>query len=167
MRSLAFKIFLVSLLSTTAVAQYRVSGIVMSEKDNTAIKGCVVYLNDDKRSAITDNLGRFLFNNVSDGRYTLHFTSMEFNYLKVETEVANADQFVKAALSPREETLQEVVVSDLQSTFGFTRMRSVDNMGIYEGKKSEVIIPEQLSANLATPDQHVDQSGLYLNVHLK
>ncbi|MEZ4902809.1 MAG: TonB-dependent receptor [Spirosomataceae bacterium] len=48
------------------------------------------------------------------------------------------------------DTLKEIIVTDKQVNFGFTRLRGVENMGIYEGKKSEVIIPEQLVANLAT-----------------
>ena len=48
------------------------------------------------------------------------------------------------------DTLREVVVKEQQTDFGFTRMRSVEGLGIYEGKKSEVIIPDQLVANLAT-----------------
>lgn len=150
MRLLAFKILLLCLVSGNVLAQYRLSGIVTSQKDSAVIKDCVVYLNNDKKSTSTDGQGRFLFNDLPNGRYTLHFTSLEFNYSKLEVAISNSDGFVETTLQPREETLQEVVVSDLQSTFGFTRMRSVENMGIYEGKKSEVIIPEQLSANLAT-----------------
>lgn len=47
------------------------------------------------------------------------------------------------------DTLHEVTVKDQQTEF-VTRMRSVEGMGIYEGKKSEVIIPDQLVANLST-----------------
>ncbi len=46
--------------------------------------------------------------------------------------------------------LKEVVYKQKQSESGFTRLKSVDNFGIYEGKKTEVILPDQLVANLAT-----------------
>jgi Fe(3+) dicitrate transport protein len=46
--------------------------------------------------------------------------------------------------------LKEVIVNQKQTDFGFTRLRAVENLGIYEGKKTEVILPEQLVANLAT-----------------
>ncbi|MCF8426489.1 MAG: TonB-dependent receptor [Bacteroidia bacterium] len=49
-----------------------------------------------------------------------------------------------------ETTLQEVLINQKQNDFGFTRLRAVENLGIYEGKKTEVIIPEKLVANLAT-----------------
>lgn len=47
-------------------------------------------------------------------------------------------------------SLKELVVSQKQTDFGFTRMRAVEQLGIYEGKKTEVIILDQLVANLAT-----------------
>jgi Fe(3+) dicitrate transport protein len=46
--------------------------------------------------------------------------------------------------------LDEVKVAEKKTDFGFSRMRGVENMGIYEGKKSEVITPDQLVANLST-----------------
>lgn len=150
MRLLVFKILMLVFLSTSALAQYRVSGIVHSEKDSSAVTDCVVYLNDDRKSTTTDSNGKFLFEDVPNGNYVLHFTSLEFTYYKAEITVSNNNKYVRVVLQPRENTLEEVVVSDVQSAFGFTRMRSVENVGIYEGKKSEVIIPEQLTANLAT-----------------
>jgi Fe(3+) dicitrate transport protein len=47
-------------------------------------------------------------------------------------------------------SLKELVVNQKQTDFGFTRMRAVEKLGIYEGKKTEVIILDQLVANLAT-----------------
>jgi Fe(3+) dicitrate transport protein len=46
--------------------------------------------------------------------------------------------------------LNEVKVAEKKTDFGFSRMRGVESMGIYEGKKSEVITPDQLVANLST-----------------
>lgn len=46
--------------------------------------------------------------------------------------------------------LKEVVIENKKTDFGFSHLKAVENLGIYEGKKSEVIIPDQLVANLAT-----------------
>ncbi len=46
--------------------------------------------------------------------------------------------------------LKEVVIKNKKTDFGFSHLKGVENSGIYEGKKSEVIIPDQLVANLAT-----------------
>ena len=150
MKLKGFKILLMCFITVNAFSQYRLSGIITSAEDTTAVKECIIYLNDDKQSAISDARGRFLFEDVSNGSYKLHFMTPEFKYETIEVIISNGDAFVRVALQPRNEILQEVMITDAQSGFGFTRMRSVESMGIYEGKKSEVIIPEQLVANTST-----------------
>ena len=138
------------LLSVQAYGQYRLSGTVLSQEDSSAVKECIVYLNEGKESAVTDGRGKFQFPDLPNGDYTLHFTSSDFEYIQRTITISDTDRAVRIQLSPRTETLAEVMITDAQSAFGFTRMRSVENTGIYEAKKSEVIIPEQLVANLAT-----------------
>jgi Fe(3+) dicitrate transport protein len=150
MRSKVFKILMLCFITVNAFSQYRLSGIITSGADTTAVRGCLIYLNDDKHSAISDARGRFTFEDVPNGTHKLHFTSAEFKYQVIDVTISDRDEFVRSVLEVRNEILDEVVVTDTQAGFGFTRMRSVENMGIYEGKKSEVIIPEQLVVNTAT-----------------
>lgn len=138
------------LITTGSLAQYKLTGMISSAEDSSAVKECMVYLNDDRTHATTDNKGRFIFTDVANGKHTLHITNPSFKYKTIDVTIRNTDEFVTIYIDPYKETLQEVIVTDVQSDFGFTRMRSVENLGIYEGKKSEVIIPEQLTANLAT-----------------
>ncbi|GAB3497474.1 TonB-dependent receptor [Spirosoma knui] len=138
-------------LSTTAVfAQYQLAGNVQARADSMAVSGCTVYLNNGKRSVVTDSLGRFTFSNLPAGRYVIQTSHPEFKAANVTTIITDRNQQIVILVLSRTETLSEVVVKDQQSDFGFTRMRGVESMGIYEGKKSEVIIPEQLVANLST-----------------
>jgi Fe(3+) dicitrate transport protein len=53
-------------------------------------------------------------------------------------------------LTSSEQNLDELTVKEKAADFGFSRLRGVESMGIYEGKKSEVITPDQLVANLST-----------------
>lgn len=138
------------MVASSSLAQYRLAGVVISTSDSAAIKDCTIFLDYDQRSTITDSHGRFIFDDLPNGKYIVHFTSLEHQYIKIDASISNTDEFVKITLEPREQTLEEIVISDLKSTFGFTRMGSVENFGIYEGKKSEVIIPDQLVANTAT-----------------
>ncbi len=138
-----------ALIACASFGQYRISGLVTSQANN-AVKECTVYLNDETKAATTDARGRFVFNDIANGSYTLHFTSLEFTYSKVDVIVSGKDEFVSVVLLPRREELKEIEITDSQTSLGFTRMRAVENFGIYEGKKSEVIIPEQLVANLST-----------------
>ena len=150
MRSKAFNILLLCFISLQAFSQYRLSGTVSSQEDSTFIKECVIYLNDDKKTAVTDSRGKFSFTDLPNGDYILHFTSLEFEYLQLPVRISNSDQVIRIQLAPRTKTLEEIMITDSQVPFGLTRMRAVENVGIYEGKKSEVIVPEQLVANLST-----------------
>ncbi len=150
MRSKVYSTLLLCFLSAVAAAQYRILGTLRASEDTTAIKGCVVYLNTEKKSAMSDGQGKFLFDDLPNGTYDLHFTSTEFKYVKTSVEISGNDEYVRVSLVSRDEILDEITIRDTQTDFGFTRMRAVENMGIYEAKKSEVIIPEQLVANLAT-----------------
>jgi Fe(3+) dicitrate transport protein len=149
MTSKVFSTLLFCFLTVTVLAQYRLSGTVSSQEDSTAVD-CVVYLNEGMQSTVTDNLGKFVFEDVSAGNHTLHFTSPDFKYHKLLVSIKDNDLKVRIQLEPRKETLEEVVVTDTQTDFGFTHMQAVESMGIYEGKKSEVIIPGQLVANVST-----------------
>jgi Fe(3+) dicitrate transport protein len=143
--------FLISLfVATTGLAQYQLSGTVLAQKDSVRLSGCTVYLNDGKRTDTTDSLGKFIFTNLPNGLYILQTTCPDFKAAKTTSTINGRDQEIIIALASRLETLSEVTVTDKQSGFGFTRMRGVEGMGIYEGKKSEVIIPDQLVANLST-----------------
>jgi len=150
MRSRVFNIILLFFVTANAFAQFRLSGTVSSAEDSTGIKDCIIYLNGEKKSSVTDSRGKFVFDDLPNGKYTLHFTTVEFKYVKKEVLISDRDQHIRISLEPSVELLAEVFISDVQSNFGFRKLRAVENMGIYEGKKSEVIIPDQLVANLAT-----------------
>ncbi|WP_332368483.1 carboxypeptidase-like regulatory domain-containing protein [Spirosoma telluris] len=135
---------------TFTFAQYQLSGILQLRPDSSAIKGVIIYLDNGKRQTVTDSLGKFVFTNLQSGQYVLHTSSPDFKTTKQAVTLANQDLSITIQLASRQETLAEVTVTDKQSDFGFTRMRGVESMGIYEGKKSEVIIPDQLVANLST-----------------
>lgn len=149
-RFTVFSFLIGFLITTTGFAQYQLSGTVLAQNDSVRLSGCTVYLNEGKRTATTDSMGRFVFTNLAKGPYTLQTTCPDFKAARTTTTIDGFDRVVTIALASRLETLSEVTVTDKQSAFGFTRMRGVEGMGIYEGKKSEVIIPEQLVANLST-----------------
>lgn len=111
---------------------------------------CTVYLNQGKKTTVTDNKGRFAFPNLQIGAYTLHAVSDDGKFTKLTLSLDSADREVVLVIDAYSETLDEVVVTNKGADFGFTRMGAVESMGIYEGKKSEVILPEQLVANTAT-----------------
>ena len=133
-----------------ANAQFSISGVVKTRKSSTPAQGCRVSLNAGSPTTVTDANGRFVFNDLQSGSYQLQTLFPEFQSVNQEVLISVQNIELEILLDTLYKTLDEVVVSQKKSDFGFTRMRAVENMGIYEGKKTEVILPEQLVANLAT-----------------
>ncbi len=129
--------------------QHRVSGIVRSQSDSIPLQYCQVVL-DDHHAVITNQDGVFSFSAVSKGNHVLRISANNFKPVKQNIVVKGRELSLTIFLQPTEQDLDEVTVSEKKTDFGFSRMRGVENMGIYEGKKSEVITPDQLVANLST-----------------
>ncbi|NIJ54379.1 TonB-dependent receptor family protein [Dyadobacter arcticus] len=99
---------------------------------------------------MTDSLGHFEFLSLANRKYTLQMILDDFKPVTREISIRGKDLVLELFVYPRSENLNEIMVSEKKTDFGFSRLRGVENMGIYEGKKSEVINPEQLVANLST-----------------
>jgi Fe(3+) dicitrate transport protein len=149
MKLKAFSLLLLISLSICSYAQHRLSGVIRSAADSIPVKDCQVLL-EGNRQTVTDSAGSFEFPSLPGGRYSIQILSDDFRPLKQGVAVRGKDVDIVLFLSPRSETLDEVMVSEKKTDYGFSRLRGVENMGIYEGKKSEVITPEQLVANLST-----------------
>lgn len=149
-RSKVFNTIILFFVSFGLWAQFTISGKIYSKKLNAPLSGCQVYLNQGNPRTSTNTPGEFQFKNLSKGKYVLHTFATNYQSFQQEITIQNKNVYLEIYLDSLNVTLNEVVVSQKQTDFGFTRMRSVESMGIYEGKKTEVILPEQLVANLAT-----------------
>lgn len=148
--SKVFNTFLLCLSVSASFAQYQLNGTVRFRKDSTIAKDCRIILNAGSPTTTTDQQGRFSFKGLPKGTYKLLTSLTDYQPHQQEIVVTDSDIRLTIYLDLLNTTLNEVVIRDKQSDFGFTRMRAVESMGIYEGKKTEVILPEQLVANLAT-----------------
>ncbi|GAB3164397.1 TonB-dependent receptor [Telluribacter humicola] len=156
MKSKVFNCLLLCLLATCTLAQspsqtgVLVGGVVISKNSNTPLSGCTLYLGNGQRTASTKTEGEFRFVDIPNGTYDLHVTHPDFKAYKQTVKVQGQPIQLRIELMTRDENLDEVLVKEKQGELSFTRMRGVESMGIYEGKKTEVILPEKLTANLAT-----------------
>lgn len=148
--SKVFNIVALTLTVSVSFAQYQLTGTVRFRKDSTVAKECRVIINAGSPFTSTDEQGNFRFRNLAKGTYKLQTSLTDYQSHQQEITITDKDIHLTIYLDLLNTTLNEVTVKDKQSDFGFTRMRAVESMGIYEGKKTEVILPEQLVANLAT-----------------
>lgn len=143
--SLLIILFLNTLLGN---AQHKIYGTLLSASDSTAVAGVRIIVNHGQWTTSTDSLGRFEINDLPDGKYSIHTEDTSFKPFKQVVVVKGKDERVTLKIVPDVKTHEEIVIEGKNREEGY--MRGVENMGIYEGKKSEVIIPEKLVANLAT-----------------
>ncbi|WP_028980362.1 TonB-dependent receptor [Sporocytophaga myxococcoides] len=139
---------LVCLVSSNLCAQYNLSGTVLSLPDSSYMKNCNVYLNEKSISVSTDSLGKFEFRDLPAGQYTLVTSFLEYHTTYQKVSINKSDTYVKVFMKSVYSVLDEVIVTHAPADEG--HLRAVENMGIYEGKKSEVIVPDKLTVNLAT-----------------
>ena len=93
--------------------------------------------------------GSYVFSNLPAGNYTLmvYVPGMKSQQRPV---AALEDVRVDFVLQEFEETLETVVIEDVSQTMGSKRLNAVENFGVYEGKKTEVVVLKDLAANFAS-----------------
>lgn len=149
MKLKVFSTLVICWYSSIALGQYRLTGSVSARTDSIPVPGVQLFLNGNFK-AVSDSTGKFVFSSLKPGNYVLQALSDQYKHLEQKITIRNNDLQIALVLSGRDETLNEVLVSEKKTDFGFSRLRGVESMGIYEGKKSEVINPDQLTANLST-----------------
>ncbi|MDZ7773603.1 MAG: TonB-dependent receptor [Balneolaceae bacterium] len=103
------------------------------------------------RRATTDAEGRYAFEKLEPGSYRLviYYPGMEI--VRDSLRMPGRDLRRDFRLEMIQGTLGGITVGDRrQQAFGLERLRSVEGTAIYEAKKNEVVVMEDLAANLAT-----------------
>ncbi|RMB56352.1 TonB-dependent receptor [Dokdonia sinensis] len=137
------------LLATFSVmAQYSFSGVVTDESGNP-IPDVEVYVREASKSATTDRSGKFNIDNIATDTYSIVVFGFAFELVEERLEITQ-DIVKNYSLSPLGESLSEVVLTNRrEKIFALRSLKKVEGTAIYAGKKSEVVILDQLTANLA------------------
>lgn len=116
MKNIVFILFLTIFFLQNAIAQNTLSGIVSDEDNSPVFYATVVLYNQSDstiaNSSLTDDKGKFVLNNISDGEYYL-----EIRFLGYQNEIIENLNFpkdnetsVSIIIEPENEELEEVVV---------------------------------------------------------
>lgn len=138
-----------SALHATEGPVAEISGFVRDEKGEVVI-GASVALKDTPYQAMTDRTGKYTLNGVPYGAYTIVAfyigKKTARQVLQLERQSAN----VNFVLEELNELLDEVVVHSASTAGDVQRLNAIENFGIYEGKKTEVVSFRNLTINTAT-----------------
>lgn len=145
----AYFIFLL-FCSISASAQFTLSGTVQAEATGQPIANAEVYLTNLSTSTTTDALGNFSFEALPQGNHTL--VVFNFEYEIEERQLSFSENTtLTISLELLGETLSEVLITKRkEKIFALKQLRDVEGTAIYAGKKSEVVVMDNLTANIAT-----------------
>ena len=151
MRLKDFKIVGVLLLmATSAMAQWQVNGRVVDGHNQKPLAGVDVYNKTTNQLTATDKEGRYAIVNLKEGTYDIVIFSYEYEPLTKQV-VLNGNKSLDFELQKLTTELSEVVISQKrEEIFGIKRLMPVEGTAIYAGKKSEVVLMDQVVGNLAS-----------------
>ena len=172
-----FKItYAVLLCSSFMYCQNIVSGIIIDKYDQKPIESVEIYSSSGDLLAISNNAGKYSFK-ISNGESELIYFS--YNYQpKRESYNFLENKTIDVILEPLAEQLSlvELTVAKRQF-FSLKRLADVEDMAIYAGKKNEVVVMNNIFANMATNNARQiysqisglniyqnDDAGLQLNI---
>lgn len=114
MRTLFITLTVILLLPVLAKAQLTISGTV-SEKSGKKLPGASVRLKNRSAGITTDTQGRYQFNNLKAGNYTLSVSYIGYQTVE-KTIILRTDELVDLTLSPSAFLADEVIVTATRAT---------------------------------------------------
>lgn len=108
MKNIFFGLLL--LVVNNSFSQYSLKGEVIDSNTDQPIVGATVQLQKPERAAITDLSGEFVFENLSEGSYSLVVSSLGYGTRTVKIEMPQ-DGEIQVELSPTAIEIEEVIVS--------------------------------------------------------
>lgn len=131
-----------------STAQYSLKGTVYDENNNP-LEGVEVFLKVKNELAYTDVNGEFGFENITAQKSDL--IAFYYNYRVLETSIeAPFSESIELQLNPITQKLSEVVlIQEREKTFGMQRLRRIEGTALYSGKKSELVLINNLAVNKA------------------
>lgn len=172
-----YKCIIVAMLLLPSVvwSQFKVSGFVTSELQKP-LNNVVVYSKTGDVLAKTNIAGRYSFTTIKD-QLELFFYVEQFK-LKQQNVTIKSDVTLNVQLNAFSEELSEIVIqAQKRKVFELERLKDVEKTAIYAGKKTEVVLIDASSANLASNNARQiysqvaglnifqnDDAGLQLNI---
>ena len=133
-----------------AQAQHTISGRVISAETGEPIANAEVWNKTEAEVTVANANGEFEIENIETGTYSFAIFSYEYAIAEKQITV-EADMQLQFELSPLAESLSEVMITNRrEQIFALRKLRKVEGTAIYAGKKSEVVLMDKVSGNLAT-----------------
>ncbi|QCX00793.1 TonB-dependent receptor [Aggregatimonas sangjinii] len=144
-----FRYLIVLLLSFSGWGQNAITGKV-SDQEGKPLAEVEVYLKEIQKLTYTDATGNFTFSDIAGGKFTIVVFAYEYAVFEQELTF-DRPMNLKIQLKPLEtEQLSEVVLTQQRERiFALQQLKKIEGTAIYAGKKSEVVLLDGITGNLA------------------
>ncbi|MEP1034386.1 TonB-dependent receptor [Ekhidna sp.] len=150
LRGYSIAVILFILLAAPAMAQYTLSGKIIDAETNEPITNAEIYDRNSSQLTATNNEGYFEFSNLAEGKHQVVIMSLEYQTIEQELEITENRNII-VPMEEFQQELSEVVISQKrEEIFALTRLQPVEGTAIYAGKKTEVVLLDQMVGNSAT-----------------
>ncbi len=149
MRLKEFSYLAILFLAFPVWGQNQFSGTV-TNKDGQAIADAEVYIRQLERLETSNANGFYKFENLPAGKFSIVVFAYEYEILEQEV-VLSIDLTYNITLEPlKTQNLSEVVLTrKREAVFALKQLKKVEGTAIYAGKKSEVVLLDGITGNLA------------------
>jgi len=132
------------------MAQHSVKGLVTDKNSGNPITRAEVFIRETEAIGMTNSKGQFEIRDLVSGQYQMVVYALGYEVRKLSFLVKK-DTFLNIKMAEFSRELPEVVISQQrEEAFSINRLRPVEGTSIYAGKKSEVVLLDQVLGNLAT-----------------
>jgi Fe(3+) dicitrate transport protein len=144
-----FSCLVVLFLTFPAWGQLSVSGNITNE-EGVPILDVEVYIRQLERLETSNTNGYFEFKNIPAGKYAVVVFAYEYEVLEKELTVDRNLTFDIQLERLQIQNLSEVVLTrKREEVFALKQLKKVEGTAIYAGKKSEVVLLDGITGNLA------------------
>jgi Fe(3+) dicitrate transport protein len=144
-------VILLMLMSFNMAAQCTLRGKITGVDAAEVEEGIVVIKELGTVAEIQSN-GEFIFSNLTKGNYSIAVIALQLEPITFQYEVRTEQCYVEIPVTySTASSLQQLeILEEQERTFGIQRLQRIQNFTLYEGKKNEVILLKNLTANTAT-----------------
>lgn len=142
-------LFLCALCPQHLLAQYTLSGTI-TDQNQKALSNTEVYLIQNTTTYTTNKKGQFAITNLPNDSYELIIFKTGYETKTEIVTLQGADNQIDIQLDKLSVELSAVVVKEQrEELFNLKRLNPVEGTAIYAGKKTEVVLLENLTINAA------------------
>lgn len=145
-------VFVVALLSVISVfGQTGTIQVRLLNEDSTAIEAGMVALENTGFTTSTFVNGTYILGKVPYGTYTLLTYTYGKNIQRTTISLITEHLSLTVVMKDLSTDVSSVeIVHEAERTFGIEWLKGIEGTAIYEGKKTEVVVLKDITANLST-----------------